>query len=194
MKFPLTAAFLFALAGILIAQTTPETPESSAKAPKANSFAALLLNSPFKAAAKNKTVGKKLPVSRLQFRGLLTINGQTEFGLYDAQSQRCYWLKLQERDEVNGIFIESYNAELKSLNVRTSSGTLALTLASPDEKPLLPSSKMVYNPSTFRVPANATAPVQAIQVSQGQPANQTNGQQPQRRERPRNSERSNRSR
>ncbi len=171
-----TLAVIFSsIAGftLLGAQSAP-APEASAdeasKAPKPESFVALLQNSPFKPVLKNKIGARNAPAPLLQFRGMLTIAGETEFGLYDTRAQRCYWLKLRERNE-NGIVVESYNPAQKSLNVQTATGRLVLTLANPEEKPL--AVKAAYNP-------HQGATVQVVQVGNANPprnAQNTSGQQ-----------------
>lgn len=167
-------AVIFAsLAGMALlgAQSAP-APESPAaetpKAPKPESFVALMLNSPFKPVLKNKISARNAPAALLQFRGMLTIAGETEFGLYDTRAQRCYWLKLREQNE-SGIVVESYNPTQKSLNVQTAAGRLVLTLANPEEKPL--AVKAAYNPHPGTTIGTA---VQVVQVGTANPQRNNN--------------------
>lgn len=162
MKFRIIQLlFLFSVTA-LAAQTSPLPKNSdSENAPKPESFAALLINSPFKPVLKNKLGGKKTLNANYQFRGILTIAGQTEFGLYDAQAQRCYWLKLRERDS-NGFFVENYNAAQKTLNVQTPAGRQVLALANPEEKPLANVMRTAYSPNI----------VQAMEKLKNPPNNQ----------------------
>lgn len=142
MKFFCHALF-FALASsvpALFADGTGNTPKTSN--PPAHTFAALLKNTPFKPAAK-KIAGGKPTNANYRFLGILTIAGETEFCVYDTQKQRCRWLKLRHRD-TGGIVVESYDPEQKSLNLQTPSGSLVLTLPTPEEKPLANSPRIAY--------------------------------------------------
>ena len=162
----------------------PEAPAAeTTKAPKPESFVALLLNSPFKPVLKNKISTRNAPPALLQFRGMLTIAGQTEFGLYDTRAQRCYWLKLREQNE-SGIVVESYNPTQKSLNVQTATGRLVLTLANPEEKPL--AVKAAYNPHQGMTAGSAT--VQIIQGGNARPQNNNQNASGQQGGRPQNAQ------
>lgn len=136
MKTALIRIFFLVAATTLAAQTVPESSPAGTERPvKAESFSALLRNSPFKPVHKNAINAKKTLNTNFQFRGLLTIAGETEFGIYDAQAQRCYWLKLRER-HASGIVVENYSDGQKMLTVQTPAGRQVLALASPEEKPL----------------------------------------------------------
>ena len=181
------AVILASLAGMALlgAQSAP-APEAPAaetpKAPKPESFVALLLNSPFKPVLKNKISVRNVPAALLQFRGMLTIAGETEFGLYDTRAQRCYWLKLREQNE-NGIVVESYNPTQKSLNVQTATGRLVLTLANPEEKPL--AVKAAYNPHQGVTTGSA---VQVVQRGNANPQNNNQNASGQQGRRPQNAQ------
>lgn len=115
--------------------------------PPATSFLALAKNSPFKSVVKNSLrggAGSSAASNQIQFRGILKIGSQTEYGLYDPVSQRSFWVKLREQNRF-GVYAESYDATKKTLTIEsTTTGRLTLTLPNPDETPLAVSSNAAY--------------------------------------------------
>ncbi len=115
--------------------------------PPATSFLALAKNSPFKSVVKNSLrggAGSSAASNQIQFRGILKIGSQTEYGLYDPVSQRSFWVKLREQNRF-GVYAESYDAAKKTLTIEsTTTGRLTLTLPNPDETPLAVSSNAAY--------------------------------------------------
>lgn len=132
--------FSFATFAILAA-IVPASGATSVPASEASkySFVALIENSPFKSVlkdAKNFRAGAATASKQVRFLGILKIDGETEFGIYDPVALRSYWLKLRERDD-SGLYIESYNEAQKSIVLQSNStGRLVLALATPDEKPI----------------------------------------------------------
>lgn len=154
MKFFCHALFFALASGVpaLFADETENTPKTSN--PPAHSFAALLKNTPFKPTVKKIYAGKTTNAN-YRFQGILTIDGKTEFGLYDAQNQRSRWLKLRERD-ASGIVVESYDPKQKSLCIQTPTGRFTLTLPPPEEKPLGNSSQTAYRPTVKQTQSQAS--------------------------------------
>lgn len=148
LRFILIAACFGSLPS-LFAQEAPNaaTPAAPEAEPAPTSFAALVKNSPFKSIAKLNARGglRAAQNTQLRFQGMLTIAGETEFGIYDSVAQKSYWLKLRKRGNT-GIVVESFNAELKSVTVQTGSGKQVLALVTPDEKPLAISGRTSYAP------------------------------------------------
>ena len=161
-----------AFACVCVSAFAQETLPAPAE-PKPFSFAALVKNSPFKSVLKNASVRGNVAggnAQQVQFLGILTIGGETEYGIYDSVAQRSYWLKIRER-AASGICVESYDAAQKSVAVQTGSGArLVLSLATPEEKPL------AVNPATAYRAAPAVVRANEAQPARGQPPR--NRQQP----------------
>ncbi len=161
-----------------------ETRAETAAVP-AHSFAALVKNSPFKATAKNKVGGGNAPAAsrRLRFVGMLTVAGQTAFGLYDDAAQRSFWLGAREANDA-GIFVEGFDAGRRTLAVRVGAERLLIPLATPEEKPLAIQGA-TYVPAPRRTTqTNATQRAQpvapATRTAPAQPENRNQAQTKQR--------------
>ncbi|MGN0835214.1 MAG: hypothetical protein ACI4QA_05240 [Candidatus Spyradosoma sp.] len=152
--------------------------------PPAHSFAALVKNSPFKATAKNRVGGNAPAASRrLRFVGMLTVEGQTAFGLYDDAAQRSFWLGARETNDA-GIFVEGFDAERRTLAVRVGAERLTIPLAKPEEKPLAiqgatyaPAQRATTQTNAAAGPRTMQSAARVAPAQPAQPANQPNNNQ-----------------
>ena len=76
------------------------------------------------------------PISReIEFRGLVKVNGQYQFSLFNKRDQKSHWLKENEA-ATQGISVRNYDSNSRSLTVSMSGRTERLTLVSPSPAPL----------------------------------------------------------
>ncbi|HWA29304.1 MAG TPA: hypothetical protein VG734_26875 [Lacunisphaera sp.] len=93
--------------------------------PPPGQFDNLIKNSPFgQASAPGSQPGSD--GSTLEFRGVFSDGGQTYFSLYETASRKSQWVGLKE----NGLpyFVESYDPEKFSIQVKYRNQPLALTI------------------------------------------------------------------
>ena len=70
------------------------------------------------------------PISReIEFRGLVKMEGQYQFSLFDKRDQKSYWLKENEA-AAQGISVRNYDSGSQSLTVSMSGRTERVTLIS----------------------------------------------------------------
>lgn len=148
-SFPASLIIANALSVLALSaqEAAPASPPVPVAEPPPASFAALIKNSPFKPIAKTGSRGGVHVQANAQWRflGMLTIDGKTEFGVYDSVAQKSYWLKLRERN-ATGIIAEHFDDAQKSLTLQTANGRQILSLATPDEKPLAITGSVSYTP------------------------------------------------
>ena len=76
------------------------------------------------------------PISReIEFRGLVKMNGQYQFSLFNKRDQKSYWLK--ENDAAaQGISVRNYDKGSQSITVSISGRTERITLITANSSPL----------------------------------------------------------
>ena len=76
------------------------------------------------------------PISReIEFRGLVKVNGQYQFSLFNKRDQKSHWLKENEA-AAQGISVRNYDSNSRSLTVSMSGRTERLTLIAANSSPL----------------------------------------------------------
>lgn len=76
------------------------------------------------------------PISRgIEFRGLVKMEGQYQFSLFDKRDQKSYWLKENEA-AAQGISVRNYDSGSQSLTVSMSGRTERITLIAANSSPL----------------------------------------------------------
>ena len=76
------------------------------------------------------------PISReIEFRGLVKVNGQYQFSLFNKRDQKSHWLKENEA-AAQGISVRNYDSNSRSLTVSMSGRTERLTLVTASSAPL----------------------------------------------------------
>ena len=76
------------------------------------------------------------PISReIEFRGLVKVNGQYQFSLFNKRDQKSHWLKENEA-AAQGISVRNYDSNSRSLTVSMSGRTERLTLIATNSSPL----------------------------------------------------------
>ena len=76
------------------------------------------------------------PISReIEFRGLVKMNGQYQFSLFNKRDQKSHWLKENEA-AAQGISVRNYDSNSRSLTVDMSGRTERLTLVTASSAPL----------------------------------------------------------
>jgi len=76
------------------------------------------------------------PISReIEFRGLVKMNGQYQFSLFNRRDQKSYWLKENEA-AAQGISVRNYDSNSHSLTVSMSGRTERLTLMTASSSPI----------------------------------------------------------
>ena len=76
------------------------------------------------------------PISReIEFRGLIKMNGQYQFSLFNKRDQKSYWLKENEA-AAQGISVRDYNSGSQSLTVSKNGRTERITLIDAKSSPL----------------------------------------------------------
>ena len=98
------------------------------------------------------------PISReIEFRGLVRMNGQYQFSLFNKRDQKSYWLKENEA-AAQGISVRNYDSGSQSLTVSVSGRTERITLiaANPSSIPVVTSVSHKSVPTTTTKPQNVT--------------------------------------
>ena len=94
------------------------------------------------------------PISReMEFRGLVKIDGQYQFSLFNKSEQTSYWLK-ENKAAAQGITVRGYDADSRTITVNMNGRSERLTLMAASSAPL-PVQASVTGPSN----ANASQPV-----------------------------------
>ena len=76
------------------------------------------------------------PISReIEFRGLVKMEGQYQFSLFNKRDQKSYWLKENEA-AAQGISVRNYDSSSQSLTVSMSGRTERITLIAANSSPL----------------------------------------------------------
>ena len=76
------------------------------------------------------------PISReIEFRGLVKMEGQYQFSLFNKRDQKSYWLKENEAT-AQGISVRNYDSGSQSLTVSMSGRTERITLIAAKSSPL----------------------------------------------------------
>jgi len=76
------------------------------------------------------------PISReIEFRGLIKMNGQYQFSLFNKRDQKSYWLKENEA-AAQGISVRNYDSGSQSITVSISGRTERITLITANSSPL----------------------------------------------------------
>ena len=76
------------------------------------------------------------PISReIEFRGLVKVNGQYQFSLFNKRDQKSHWLKENEA-ATQGISVRNYDSGSQSLTVSMSGRTERITLIAANSSPL----------------------------------------------------------
>ena len=76
------------------------------------------------------------PISReIEFRGLIKMNGQYQFSLFNKRDQKSYWLKENEA-AAQGISVRNYDSGSQSITVSISGRTERITLIAANSSPL----------------------------------------------------------
>ena len=76
------------------------------------------------------------PISReIEFRGLIKMNGQYQFSLFNKRNQKSYWLKENEA-AAQGISVRNYDSDSQSLTVIMSGRTERITLIAANSSPI----------------------------------------------------------
>jgi len=85
---------------------------------------------------KKPEVQQQGPISReLDFRGIVEIDGQFQFSIFNKKEQKSYWLREDSSSE-SGILVSSYSPQSSSIIVTLNGRSERLTLASPTDTPL----------------------------------------------------------
>ena len=89
-----------------------------------------------KKVAQKPVVQSNGPISReIEFRGLVKMNNQYQFSLFNKREQKSYWLK--ENDAAaQGISVRNYDSSSQSLTVSISGRTERITLVAANSSPL----------------------------------------------------------
>ena len=98
------------------------------------------------------------PISReIEFRGLVKMNGQYQFSLFNKRDQKSYWLKENEAI-AQGISVRNYDSGSQSLTVSASGRTERITLiaANPSSIPVVTSVSHKSVPTPSAKPQNVT--------------------------------------
>ena len=98
------------------------------------------------------------PISReIEFRGLVKMNGQYQFSLFNKRDQKSYWLKENEAI-AQGISVRNYDSGSQSLTVSMSGRTERITLisANPSSIPVVTSFSQKGVPTASTKPQNVT--------------------------------------
>ncbi len=94
------------------------------------------------------------PISReIEFRGLVKMNGQYQFSLFNKRDQKSYWLRENEA-AAQGISVRNYDSGSRSLTVSMSGRTERITLIAPNPSSI----PVVTSVSQKSVPAPSTKP------------------------------------
>ena len=89
-----------------------------------------------KVEAPKPVVQSNGPISReIEFRGLVKMNGQYQFSLFNKREQKSYWLKENEA-AAQGISVRNYDSGSRSLTVSMSGRTERITLIAANSTPL----------------------------------------------------------
>lgn len=103
----------------------------------------LVSNNPFlppgygaKKEAPKPVVQSNGPISReIEFRGLVKMNGQYQFSLFNKRDQKSYWLKENEA-AAQGISVRGYDSNSRSLTVNMNGRSERLSLMIANSTPL----------------------------------------------------------
>jgi len=76
------------------------------------------------------------PISReIEFRGLVKMNGQYQFSIFNKSDQKSYWLKENEA-AAQGITVRGYDADSRTITINMNGRSERLTLMSASGAPL----------------------------------------------------------
>ena len=89
-----------------------------------------------KKVAPKPVVQSNGPISReIEFRGLVKMNGQYQFSLFNKRDQKSYWLKENEA-AAQGISVRGYDSSSRSLTVNMNGRSERLSLMTANSAPL----------------------------------------------------------
>lgn len=120
-----------------------------------------------KKVAPKPVVPSNGPISReIEFRGLVKMNGQYQFSLFNKRDQKSYWLKENEAS-AQGISVRGYDSSSRSLTVNMNGRSERLSLMTANSTPL-PVVSSVSQPKITNGKANQPTLPPALQnISQG---------------------------
>ena len=76
------------------------------------------------------------PISReIEFRGLVKLDGEYQFSVFNKSEQKSYWLRQNEAAK-QGITVRGYDADSRTITVNMNGRSERLTLMSASESPL----------------------------------------------------------
>jgi hypothetical protein len=75
------------------------------------------------------------PLSReLEFRGIVTLNGETQFSIFDRRASRSYWLRTNQVED--GLTVRGYDSGSQTITVSKGGRSERLSLKSATDAPL----------------------------------------------------------